>query len=163
MLGSKLRDVRSVLRYLRSRNDVDPKRIAIWGESLADVNDAAVPAVIPRGIDDPNRQAEPTSGLLALLAGLFADDLVAVCARGSFDSVRSLFVSPMLHVPHDVVVPKMIEAGDIADLVAVQSPRPIRLGAFVDGTNRRVPAAERRWSAKAERNSRSPVGISPDR
>src|SRR5262245_16648591 len=42
LLGARLRDLRSVLRHLRARDDVDGRRIALWGDSFAAVNpDAA--------------------------------------------------------------------------------------------------------------------------
>src|SRR5206468_3635026 len=40
LLGSRLRDLRSVLRYLRSRSDLDAHRLALWGDSFAPTNAA---------------------------------------------------------------------------------------------------------------------------
>ncbi|HSG33874.1 MAG TPA: hypothetical protein VLA37_05010, partial [Sphingomonadaceae bacterium] len=38
LLGSRLKDLRTVLAYLRSRPDIDRKRIAVWGDSFAPAN-----------------------------------------------------------------------------------------------------------------------------
>ena len=37
-LGERLKDARSVLRYLRGRADLDASRVAVWGDSFAAVN-----------------------------------------------------------------------------------------------------------------------------
>ena len=50
-------------------------------------------------------QAEPLGGLLALLGGLFEDDVRAVAVRGGLVSYASLLDSPFFYVPHDAVVP----------------------------------------------------------
>jgi hypothetical protein len=51
LLGSQLRDVRSVLRHLRSRGDLDARRVALWGDSCLPPNpngrDLAVPLEAP--------------------------------------------------------------------------------------------------------------------
>src|SRR5262249_29201079 len=38
LLGERVRDVRSVVRYLRSRPEIDAARIGVWGDSFAAVN-----------------------------------------------------------------------------------------------------------------------------
>src|SRR5262249_35880052 len=38
LAGSRLRDLRSLLGYLRSRDDLDGRRIALWGDSLSPPN-----------------------------------------------------------------------------------------------------------------------------
>ena len=40
LVGSRLRDVRSVLRHLRTRADLDAGRVAVWGDSFAPANPA---------------------------------------------------------------------------------------------------------------------------
>ena len=42
LLGARLRDLRAVLAYLRTRADVDFARVALWGDSFAPVNSVAV-------------------------------------------------------------------------------------------------------------------------
>ena len=38
LLGARLKDARAVFRYLAARPDIDPARIALWGDSFAPVN-----------------------------------------------------------------------------------------------------------------------------
>ena len=139
LLGSRLRDLRSVLLFLQSRKDFD-KGVLLWGDSLAKVNPPERSEVVPHGVDNPNVQAEPCAGLLVLLTALFEDDVIAVYARGTFTSFRSLLESQFLYVPHDSVIPGALTVGDVADIAAVLVPLPLRFERPVDGLNRRVPS-----------------------
>jgi cephalosporin-C deacetylase-like acetyl esterase len=73
MAGARLRDLRAVLVHLRGREDVDAGRIALWGDSLAEVNPPDTDFQVPRGVGGRPKQSEPLGGLLALLAALFED------------------------------------------------------------------------------------------
>jgi hypothetical protein len=86
LLGQRLRDLRSVLAYLRNRPEVDGKRIALWGEGLMTPSGADANLKIPRRVDEWPAGPDALGGLLALLGGLFDDDIraaevshVAVC------------------------------------------------------------------------------------
>ena len=138
LLGSRLRDLRSVLQFLRARRGLDEK-VSLWGDSLAALNPPERPEVVPYGVDNPNVEAEPSAGLLVLLAALFEDDVDAVYARGTLASFRSLLDSQFLYVPHDSVVPGVLTVGDVADIAASLVPRPLRLECSVDGLNRGIP------------------------
>jgi dienelactone hydrolase len=137
LLGSRMRDVRSVLRFLRTRKDFD-QDVLLWGDSLAALNPPDRSAVVPFGVDNPNIQAEPCAGLLVLLTALFDEHVSAVCARGTFASVRSLLDSQFLYVPHDSVVPGVATVGDVADIAAALVPRPLLVECPVNGLNRGV-------------------------
>lgn len=140
LLGVRLRDVFSVLGYLRSRTDVDPARLLLWGDSLAPVNAPDATLAVPLDADKLPHQAEPLGGLLALFGALFDEDVRAVCIDGGLVSFSSLLQGPFLYVPHDCVVPGALTAGDLTDIAAALAPRPLRLGGLVDGVNRRVSA-----------------------
>jgi hypothetical protein len=140
LLGSRLRDLQSVLGYLRGRPELDAGRILLWGDSFAPVNAADATLAVPLDADKLPHQAEPLGGLLALLGALFDEDVRAVCVTGGLVSFASLLESPFLYVPHDVVVPGALTAGDLGDVAAALAPRPLRMGSLVDGQNRRVPA-----------------------
>lgn len=134
LLGARLRDLRSVLGHLRTRDEVDATRVALWGESFAPVN--------PPGFVEPligegraPHHCEPLGGLLALMGALFEDDVRAVVARGVFAGFQSLLRAPFCHVAHDAIVPGAIAAGDLADLVGVLAPRRVRFESLVDGRN----------------------------
>lgn len=137
MVGLRLRDLRSVLRYLKGRDDIDPKRIALWGESFAAPNEPDAEFRMPRNVDGRPRWAEPLGGLLALLGALFEDEVAAVCVRGGLSDFASVLDSQFVCIPHDVVVPDALCAGDLPGLAAALVPRPLRLERLVDGLNRR--------------------------
>jgi hypothetical protein len=142
LLGARLRDLRVVIRYLRSRADLDGARIALWGDSLAPVNAADSKLAVPWDAEKLPHQAEPLGPLLALLGGLWEDDIRAVALNGGLASYRSLLESQFCFVPHDVVVPGVLAVSDLADVAAALAPRPLRLSNLVDGHNRRVAAKD---------------------
>lgn len=136
LLGGRLRDLRSVLRLLRQRKDVGT--IALWGDSFTPPNPADVNPLVPHGIDRP-ALAEPLGGLLALLGGLFEDDIRAIYVHGGLSSYQSAFQGPYVYLPHDVVIPGVLTTGDLNDLTTQMAPRPVRLDGMVDALNRAVP------------------------
>jgi dienelactone hydrolase len=139
LVGSRLRDLRSVLKYLRERKDVDAGQLALWGDSTAPVNDAKAKLELPLELNQPP-QAEPLGELLALLGGLFEPEVKAVYAQGGLAGYQSILQSQFLHVPHDAVVPGAITVGDLGAVAAALAPRPLRLEGLVDGLNRRATA-----------------------
>jgi cephalosporin-C deacetylase-like acetyl esterase len=138
VLGGRLRDLRSVLRHLRSRPDLDAGRIALWGESFAAVNPSDRPLTVPHNAAQRPAQSEPLGGLLALLGALFEDDVRAVYVRGGLSDYQSALEGPYCYLPHDAVVSEVLSTGDMADLTAGLAPRPVRLTELVDGMNRKV-------------------------
>jgi cephalosporin-C deacetylase-like acetyl esterase len=138
LLGSRLRDLRSVVRYLCSRPDLDAGRLALWGDSFAPVNLPDRNLQVPWDADKLPLQSEPLGGLLALFGALFEDGVKAAYGQGGLAGYQSLLVSPFLYVPHDAVVPGALTAGDLGDVAAALAPRPVRLEGLVDGLNRRV-------------------------
>jgi dienelactone hydrolase len=139
LAGAQLKDLRTVLRYVGGRRDIDPARIALWGDSFAEINpvdfrfdqsEMQEPGPIPQ------HQAEPLGALLVLLAGLYEDRVAATAARGGLVSFRSVLEDRFAHVPQDVIVPGILQAADIPDIVAALSPRPVLLEGSVDGRNR---------------------------
>jgi hypothetical protein len=139
LLGSRLRDVRSVLRHLRSRGDLDARRVALWGDTFSPPNPKGRNLAVPLGVDDFPDLAEPLGGLLALFGALFEDDVRAVTVRGGLTGYHSILQSPFCYVPHDALVPGALSAGDLCDMAAALAPRPLRLEGLVDGLNREVP------------------------
>ncbi len=142
LVGSRLRDVRSVMRYLRTRSDLDASRTALWGDSFAPVNPPDRNLAVPLEVDPFPSLAEPLGGLLALLGALYEDDVRAVAVQGGLVGFRSVLGSTYCYVPHDALVPAVLKAGDLADVAAALAPRPVRLAALVDGLNRSTSAAD---------------------
>jgi dienelactone hydrolase len=139
--GQRLRDLRSVLVYLRSRKDIDAKRLALWGDSFAPVNPPGTNFKVPHGVEGWPRQSEPLGGLLALLGGLFEDDVRAVYLAGGLASYHSVLTHFAVLIPHDASVPGALTAGDLCDLAGSLAPRPLRLEAMADHLNRPLGAA----------------------
>ncbi|HSG69066.1 MAG TPA: acetylxylan esterase [Planctomycetaceae bacterium] len=135
LLGSRLRDLRSILRYVRKHGT---SAIALWGESLSNPNPEDRSEIVPHDVENPNVQSEPTAGFLALLGALYEDDVKAVCAQGTFASFGSLLDSPFLYVPHDAVVSGAMTVSDVSDIAAVLAPRPLMIANPIDGLNRSV-------------------------
>lgn len=142
-VGGQVRDLRTVLAWLRSRGDVDAARLRLWGDSLARVNPPDANYVAPRD-DDANLppQAEPMGGLLALLVALYENDVQAIYVRGGLLSFRSILERHIVSIPHDVVVPGLLTIGDLTDVAAALAPRSLCLDGIVDGGNRLVDEAQ---------------------
>jgi hypothetical protein len=138
LLGAQLRDLRAVLRYVRTRPDIDGRRIALWGDSLAQANSQQRDVRVPHGVDPSPSQCEPMGAAVALLAALYEDRLAAVAASGGLSSFQSALASTFCYVPADAVVPGVLTVCDVADVVAALAPRPVRLERLVDGHNRQV-------------------------
>ena len=154
LLGSRLKDLRSVLGYLRTRSDLDSKRIALWGDSFAPANprDLILDEVQLEGGPQIQHRAEPLGAHLALLAALYEDDIRAIAAQGGLAGYLSVLESAYTYVPMDVIVHGILKAGDIADIAAALAPRPQLLEALVDGRNVVVeePALARMLSPAVE-------------
>jgi dienelactone hydrolase len=142
LLGQRLRDLRSVLAYLRERKDVDAKRLALWGDSFTPTNPTDTNFKVPRAVDGWPQESEPLGGLLALFGALFEDDVRAVYLAGGLASYHSVLTHFAVLIPHDGSVPGALTAGDLCDLAASLAPRPLRLEAMVDHLNRPLSAAE---------------------
>ncbi len=144
LLGARLKDVRTVFHYLASRPDIDPAHIAVWGDSFAGANadDFALDqSEMQEAGPFAQHQAEPTGALLALLTALYEDRVAAVAARGGLISFLSVLEDRFCHLPQDVIVPGILEAADVAEIVATLGSRPLLLEGFVDGRNRVVRGA----------------------
>lgn len=138
LVGARLRDVRSVLQFLRGRADLDAGRIAVWGDSFAPANPPERDLRIPLGIAEEPALSEPGGALLALLAALYEKDVRAVYVRGGLTGFESVLHSQFCYLPYDVVIPGVLTAGDLCDVAAALAPRPVRLEGLVDGLNRRA-------------------------
>jgi dienelactone hydrolase len=139
LLGARLQDLLSVVAHLRTRPDIDSRRIAVWGDSLQPFNAADEQLLVPHGIGQRPRAAEPLGGLLAQLAALAQDDLRAVYVRRGLGSFASVFDSPMVYLPHDAIVPGAVPLGDLPLLVENLTPMPVRMTELVDAGNRPLP------------------------
>ena len=144
-LGARLKDARGVVRYLSSRSDVDANRLAVWGDSFAEVNSQEF--LLDQSLrQKPGPQviheAEPIGSLLALLTALYEDNVRAVAARGGLVSYLSVLQDRFSYVPQDVIVPGILESADIPDLIAAIAPRAELIEGGVDGRDRPLSPSE---------------------
>jgi dienelactone hydrolase len=141
LLGLRLRDLRSVIRHLRTRRDVDAGRIALWGESFAPANPAGFTDPLI-GEEEPPAQSEPLGSLLALFGALYEEKVRAVVCRGGLAGYGALLRDRYCYIPHDALVPGALTAGNLCDVAAALAPRPLRIEGLVDGRNVRLLLAE---------------------
>jgi dienelactone hydrolase len=139
MLGDRLHDLRTVLKFLRGP-DVGAQNVALWGDSFAPVNSPETPVAVALDATKLPPQSEPLGGLLAVFGALYEPNVKAVYVRGGLAGYQSILQSPFCYVPHDVIVPGALTAGDLCDVAAALAPRPLRLEGLVDGLNRSVSA-----------------------
>lgn len=169
-LGMRLYDAQCVIAYLRAHAKLDPKGIAVWGDSLAAVNGTQTPFRVPRRVDRRPVQSEPLGGTLALLIGLCDEQIAAVYSGGNLVAFGDVLRSQFVQIPHDIVVPGWLSVADLSDLTAAIAPRPLHMARSVDGFNRRVSAdaaaasysaAMKAYSALGARHAFSLGGDSP--
>jgi dienelactone hydrolase len=162
LLGERLRDLRSVIAYLRQREDIDSGRLALWGDSFAPPNPPGTDFKVPHGVEGRPRESEPLGGLLALFGALFEDDVRAAYVSGGLSSYHAVLTHFAVLIPHDAAVPGALTAGDLCDLAGGLAPRPLRLEATVDHLNRALSEAEVRTAyAPAVRGySAAPAALS---
>jgi cephalosporin-C deacetylase-like acetyl esterase len=142
LVGARLRDLFSVVHYLRHHDGLDGGRIALWGDSFAPVNARDMRVAVPLDADKQPVGSEPLGGLLALLGGLYDENIRAVSVRGGLAGYRLALDSPFCYFPHDVVVPGVLTSGDLCDVAAALAPRPLRLEGLVNGLNQLVAEAD---------------------
>ena len=135
----RLRDLCSVLAYVRGRNDIDGKRVALWGDSFAATNPPDTDFRVPYDVDsrpkqsEPERRCWPCSALRRRGACVYASGGLAEC--------RSVLQSPFVYMPHETRWCPVPAIGDLPDLAAALAPRPLRLEGLIDGFNRLLPDA----------------------
>ena len=139
--GSRLKDSRTIFRWLAGRPDTDPNRIALWGDSFSEPNALDFqfdqsPGQQTGPVDQ--RQAEPLGPFLALLTALYEDEVTAVACSGGLVSFISVLEDRFCHIPQDVIVPGILEVTDLGEIAASITPRPLLLENMVDGLNKKV-------------------------
>jgi hypothetical protein len=138
LVRGRLWDLRAVLGYLRDCEDIAANRLAVWGDSLAIPNQNDDSLLVPMGAELGPAMAEPLGGILGLLVALFEEDLVSVYTYGGLIAYESTLNGPFCYIPHDVVVPGAIPAGDLPLLAKIMGSTKLRLDGLVDGMNCKV-------------------------
>ncbi len=157
-VAGQLRDLRCVWSWLRSRPEIDREHMHVWGDSRWPTVAAEADRVVPRD-DDASvpPAAEPAACVLALLLSLYEDSVHELRLSGSINNFSSALEPTQVRVPHDCVLPGMLRAGDIEELIVQAAERlPVRCEAFVDGRNRPMSqAALAEYAAQLKRLSPS--------
>ncbi len=153
LVGQRLRDLRSVLRYLSSRPGLAQGPLVLWGEAGVPVNPSTTNFQIPRGVSVWPAEAEPLGGLLAFLGALYEERVSAAIVVGGLTDFRSALSDPAVFIPHDAAIPGAISAGDLDGLAAGLMPLPLMVCAPVNHRNQPVSREdwERRWSVAISR------------
>jgi len=157
VVGRRVRELRTVLQFVRSRDDLRGLPIALYGDGLVPPNAAERPTAAPLDAADLPTACEPAAALICLLTALWENDVAAVACGGGLASYLSLLDGPYFYVPHDAVVPGLLAHADIDDLTAAQSAR-VRVFDRRDAANRAVAASDRS-SRTPSPGSPSPVGL----
>lgn len=147
LVGRRLKDLRTVLMYLEHRQDLDPVRLALWGESLMPSNsenltfdELSLWQVGPQ----VQQQGEPLGGLLAILGALYDPNVRAVAVSGGLVSFESVLDDAFSYIPADAIIPGFLETGDLADVEAALAPKPMLFQNFIDGKNHLVSEGDLR-------------------
>lgn len=138
LIAGQIRDVRAVLAALRRREEIDSKRIALWGDSFAPINSTDTNFRAPRRIEDRPHDVEPLGGMLALFTPLYEPEIKAVFIHRGLTSFASVQDSPFTYVTLDSVVPGILPACDLPLIADALKPLPMKQTGMVDGFNRAV-------------------------
>jgi cephalosporin-C deacetylase-like acetyl esterase len=144
LLGRRVKDLRSVIAYLRTRPAIDTSRIAIWGDSEAPLNPQRLLLDEAPGWQigpDVQQTADPLGGLLALFTALYEPGVRAIATRRNLASIESLLADPFAYLPGHVIVPDMLSAGDLNDIAAAL-PAAIWIESPIDARNRALTATQ---------------------
>ena len=142
LLGSQLRDLRSVLAYLRTRKDLNAGQVSLWGLSLASTNPPDRNLAVPHDVSASPAIGEPLGGMVALLGALFEKDVKSVAIEGGLAHWQSAFDSHFLYLPHDSIVPGVQTIGDLPALACCLAPCRVRLSSLIDAQNRSLNAPQ---------------------
>jgi cephalosporin-C deacetylase-like acetyl esterase len=125
MLGMRVWDALSVFQYLHSRSDIDAARVLIVGRGWA--------------------------GLIALFAAATDARIAGVAVEGIPFSYAEIARTAAYTQPVSLMLPGALQDFDLADVMAVVAPRPLRLMNLEDSTTRRMAMEEAETGVRAAR------------
>ena len=138
--------VKMVLDALHSASGlwaaINTDQIVLLGDGFSSSNGTTADSsslAVPLDLAQPH-SVEPLGANVSLLAAVFDQRVHAVAACNGLVSFRSVLEHQCVHIPHDVVVPKALVAGDLPLLGAaiVASKRTLIVSGLRDGLNRLV-------------------------
>ena len=137
----RLRALHAVIDDLERIAIFDRQKISIglWADSFSGGNAPESKLDVPMEAEPSPRIAEPVEATLPFRNDYpWSKSVAAIYVRGGMVSVRSTLQSPFLYVPHDLMEPRFLEAGDIDDRAAQLGKIPLRMEMLIDGQNRFV-------------------------
>ena len=159
LVGDRIRDLRTIIAFLRQRREIDPERIVLWGDSLAPCNRHSDDVEVPYGVTPFPNIGEPLGGIVAMMGALFEPEICAVYTRGSLVGYESLLASPFVYQPADSLIPGLLTVGDLCDVAAALAPRPLLMEGLVDGVNRPVGREELEKVYRGARDAYYDAGV----
>lgn len=142
LLTSRVRDLRTVLAYLRYREDMNANCVGLWGDSLAAPNHPDASLAVPLDADPYPERGEPLGGVVSLLTTLFEQQIQAVYVHGGLASYASLLDGPFVYQPVDAMIQDLLTVADIPDITEALAPRALRIEGGVDGQNQLLTAQQ---------------------
>jgi cephalosporin-C deacetylase-like acetyl esterase len=136
VIGAQLRDLRTVIRWLQNRKEIDKQKLAVWGVGFGSLNGRNTKLAVPLDAPDVPHISEPGGPLLALLAAVYEDGIRLVYTNAGLANYSLLLNQAYIYVPHDAVVPGVITTGDILAFDVVLAPRKVRQEVAVDEGNK---------------------------
>lgn len=142
LIGARVRDLRGAVRYMSGHHPLRAKRVLLWGDSFAPVNEINSDIRTPWDGKTMPHRSEPTGAIVVLGAALLESELVdspvaAVHAGGGPASWRHLCDDAFVWTPADAIVPDAAAGFDVPQWATAIRAR-VRLDAVVDGCNVRV-------------------------
>jgi cephalosporin-C deacetylase-like acetyl esterase len=134
LLGMRASDALGVVRYLRTRHDVDPKRVAIAGRGWA--------------------------GITALFAASLDAGISAVAVEGIPVSYGALAASEIYEQPAYFLLPAVLQDFDLSDVLGGLAPRPLLVLNPQDPLTRKMVRAEAAAALAPVRDRYSDAGAS---
>lgn len=141
LIGSRLKDTRTLFSWLSKRTDIDPKNIALWGDSFSEPNCPDFKYDQSPGQQTGpvlQRQSEPLGPFLAILTALYENNICAIACKRGLISFSSALEDNFCQIPQDVIVPGILEVTDIRVMISLIAPRPILLTEMINGLNKKV-------------------------
>ena len=135
LLSARVRDLRTVMVYLKTRKELDGKRVGLWGDSLAMPNSVDEDLSVPLDVTPLPKRGEPLGSVAALLVALYEPDVQAVYTRGGLVTFASILDHKFVYQPADIVPHGLLKVADLPEIVAALAPRPLFMEGLVDGCN----------------------------
>ncbi|PCJ56912.1 MAG: hypothetical protein COA79_17390 [Planctomycetota bacterium] len=125
LIGERVKNVRSVLAYLKVRTDIDPNNISLWGEGFSDPNgkSGAKFKFEETGFRQtgPHKMnyVEAMGMIVSLFSAILSDEvkIKSILARGGLISYESVLMNRYYYIPHDLIIPNILTKLDLRDVM----------------------------------------------